>query len=186
MSLRNSLMPAVASGTAMMARLLVATLAFAGAYAGVGAVLPGPGGPRDAAAGNAPGEAASRATGPVRLTSAAARPAASRARPEPGTVAVTALASGAAGEDSACRRTYQATGLVTADDTGVIYHWRLLRWSDTAGRWRPYLSAPAGFSEETRTVRWRPQIVDNPGRYRVELRAQPGGTQVSEGFQVTC
>jgi hypothetical protein len=48
------------------------------------------------------------------------------------------------------------------------------------------MSASAGFADTTRPVRWRPQIVANPGWYRVEIKVQPGGTYRSEGFEVTC
>lgn len=193
MRMRNSLMPAAKSCGATMAKLLVATLAFTAAYAGADAVHPD-----GAAAGAGPVAATGGgAAAPVHLTPASTRALAVKnagdagdagdaARPEPGTVAVTATPDGSDADDPVCRRTYHARGLVTPTDGIAIYHWRLLRWSDTAKRWRAYMSAPAGFTGDIRTVHWRPQIVANPGWYRVELKVQPGGTYRSRGFHVSC
>jgi len=183
MRMRNNLMPAAASCGATVAKLLVATLAFTAAYVGVDAAYPIGG-----AAGAGPvADAGGGAAAPVHLTPATARPLAvtDEARPKPGTVAVTA-APGARAPGSVCRRTYHARGLVVATGGFAVYHWRLLRWSPAVKRWRPYLAAPAGFTGDTRTVHWRPQIVANPGWYRVELKVQPGGTYTSPGFRVTC
>lgn len=149
---------------------LAAAFALTAAYLGAGTAHPA-----DRAAvpwGAAPGQAAAEAV-PV------------PARPKPGTVAVTAVPRSRAA-DSLCRRTYHARGLVTATGGIAVYHWRLLRWSPAAKRWRPYLAAPPAFTGDTRTVHWRPQIVANPGWYRIELRVRPGGTAYSKGFRVTC
>jgi len=150
---------------------LAAALALTAAYLGAGTAHPA--GPAAAVPrGAAPGQAAAKAA-PV------------PARPKPGTVAVTAVPRPRAA-DPLCRRTYHARGLVTATGGVAVYHWRLLRWSPAAKRWRTYLAAPPAFTVNTRTVRWRPQIVANPGWYRVELRVRPGGTAYSKGFRVTC
>jgi hypothetical protein len=143
--------------------------------------------PIGGAAGAGPvADAGGGAAAPVHLTPATARPLAVKdeARPKPGTVAVTAAPGDA--DDPVCRRTYRARSVVAPADGVAVYHWRLLRWSDVSKRWRAYMSAPAGFTGDTRTVQWRPQIVANPGWYRIELKVQPGGTYTSPGFRVTC
>ena len=81
---------------------------------------------------------------------------------------------------------HTARRLILATGGFAVYHWRLLRWSPAVKRWRPYLAARPAFTGDTRTVHWRPQIVANPGWYRVELRVRPGGTALSKGFRVTC
>jgi len=211
MSVRDGLRTAVRSGGATAAKLTVAALAFAAVYGGAGTVHPTgeASAPARAATDGATGEATRGATGgakesapqsaKVRLVTAQARPpvrsTADETRPEPGKITVSAVPVGAGragggssggAADSACRRAYRAQALVPAADGVAVYHWRLQRWSETSRTWRPYLSAPAGFTDTTRPVRWRPPIVANPGWYRVEIRIQPGGTYLSEGFEVTC
>lgn len=203
MSVRDGLRTAVRSGGATAAKLTVAALAFAAVYGGAGTVHPTgeASAPARAATDGATGGAKEAATEgvKVRLVTAQARPpvrsTADETRPEPGKITVSAVPVGAGragggssggAADSACRRAYRAQALVPAADGVAVYHWRLQRWSETSRTWRPYLSAPAGFTDTTRPVRWRPPIVANPGWYRVEIRIQPGGTYLSEGFEVTC
>lgn len=180
MGKHERLVPAAATGAAGPSRRtlgraafrpLAAILALAAAYIAAGVAHPAEGAP------GASGRAAAHARPPA----AAGGPV----RPKPGTVAVTA-APGARAPGSVCRRTYHARGLVVATGGFAVYHWRLLRWSPAVKRWRPYLAARPAFTGDTRTVHWRPQIVANPGWYRVELRVRPGGTAYSKGFRVTC
>ncbi len=188
MSMRDSLVPAVVGGGATAARLLIATLAFTALYAGAEAAHTASGrGSAHTAAGTSAGDTDTAGrTATVHLTSSAARPApfTAQTRPKPGLVTISAVSAGAS--EAACRRAYQAQTLITAADGGAVYHWRLQRWSDVSHTWRPYMSASAGFADTTRPARWRPQIVANPGWYRVEIKVQPGGTYRSEGFEVTC
>jgi hypothetical protein len=156
-------------------KLLIASLAFAGAYGGVEATR---------AATPAAAPPAPRTTIVLSALSARAMPAESTRVPEAGMISVAAV-EGAAG----CTRTYHAQSVIDPQDTGVavMYDWRLLRWSTATREWRPYsASGSAGFMGKGRAVAWHPRIVDNPGLYRVELSVARKGVVVSEHFRVTC
>ncbi|MEO3813100.1 hypothetical protein ABGB17_29205 [Sphaerisporangium sp. B11E5] len=172
MDARGGLVPALWSGTSTAVKLLIASLAFAGAYTGVGAT-------RDAAT---PPAAAAPTQRTTVVLSAQAMPAEEARVPVPGVISV------AAAEGTGCARTYHAQSVIEPDGTGaaVLYDWRLWRWSTGTREWLPYTSsAPAGFVGPGRAVAWHPRIVDNPGLYRVEL-AVDGEAVVSEKFRVTC
>jgi hypothetical protein len=172
----DSLVPIMASGTATAFKLLVATLAFSGAYFGVTATQSATGSVKDAAA-----------TGtPIRTVVLSARslPVEARRVPDAGMVTV-----GASGADGSCVRTYHAESVIDPGAGGdpVIYNWRLFRWSPTSRAWKTYLySGTAGFMGRQRTVEWYPRVVDNPGWYRVELAVTGKGTIISEKFQISC
>ncbi|MFC6085059.1 hypothetical protein [Sphaerisporangium aureirubrum] len=171
MNTRGGLVPAIWSGTSTAVKLLIASLAFAGAYSGVEAT-------RVAAA----PPAAAPASRTVIQLSAQAMPAESVRVPETGVISV------AAAEGTGCTRTYRAQSVIDprGADTAVLYDWRLLRWSTATRQWRPYTaSSPAGFLGAGRAVAWHPRIVDNPGLYRVELSVA-GEVMLSEKFRVSC
>ncbi|MEW9551275.1 hypothetical protein [Nonomuraea sp. NPDC050783] len=169
----------LAAGTANAAKLFVAALAFTSAYVGLSAY------------GNA-----GSATGPEHTVTLSARevpvarpltgPAAAHAPAvgQAGEVSVAALADGAAG----CAKSYVARSLLAepAPGQGVLYRWRLSRWSPATGTWRTYLSEHGGFAAARRAVEWRPRITGNPGWYRVEVSADGAGTVTSPRFQVSC
>jgi hypothetical protein len=171
----GSLVPIMASGTATVFKLLVATLAFTGAYFGVAATQGATPPERDAA---------SAAGVRTVILSAQSMPVEAKHIPQAGMVTVGASDAGAA-----CERTYHAQSVIDPGPSGdpVIYDWRLFRWSPAAHKWRTYLfSGTAGFVGGQRTVEWHPRVTDNPGWYRVELTVSGKGAVVSEKFQVSC
>ncbi|MFC4586175.1 hypothetical protein [Sphaerisporangium corydalis] len=165
------------SGTATAFKLLVATLAFAGAYFGVTTT-------RSAAE---PDHGTTLVAGtPVRtvVLSARSMPVEARHIPQAGMVTVAAATATAS-----CGRTYHAQAVIDPGPSGdpVVYGWRLQRWSVSAHEWRSYLfSGTDGFMGAQRTVEWYPRVVDNPGWYRVELTVAGKGGVLSEKFQITC
>ncbi|MEV4092239.1 hypothetical protein [Streptosporangium saharense] len=175
MSPRGSLTPVVASGTASVVKLLVATLAFVGAYVGIEA----PGTPvvpaRAAGSGSVQVETVVLSSRSMQETTAQA--------PAEGTVVVT---PGTAG--GSCDRPYQARSVVgnPHPDRTVSYGWRLQRWSATSQSWRTYLSGGSGFTGGSQTVEWQPRVVDNPGWYRVTLSVPGRPSAHSARFHVSC
>ncbi|MEU8383525.1 hypothetical protein [Streptosporangium sp. NPDC048865] len=213
MSPRSSVAPVVASGTASAVKLLVATLAFAGAYFGVEATYGAPAPAPAVATAQAPArtvELSSRAmpaaeqvrTGTERVSTGAeqARGAVERVSAAgevpaagevgaagkvllPGTVTVSAL--DALGP---CDKPYQAESVIGNDDprATVSYGWRLERWSPGTRRWQAYLGTGSGFGGESQAVEWQPRIVNNPGWYRVVLSVPGDAPLRSEKFLVSC
>ncbi|MEV0757621.1 hypothetical protein [Streptosporangium sp. NPDC050280] len=187
MSPRSSVAPVVASGVASALKLLVATLAFAGAYLGVEAAY---GTPAQVTAG-----APAQAQAPVRTVELSSRsmPATERVPATvervsatimtPGTVTV-----GAIDALGPCDRPYQAQSLVESDDprATVSYGWRLERWSPGVRRWQAYLGTGSGFTGESQVVEWQPRVVNNPGWYRVVLSVSGEAPLRSERFLVSC
>jgi hypothetical protein len=220
MSPRSSVVPVLASGAASAAKLLVAILAFTGAYVGVEASQ------------SAPVDARRPETGPhvqsitltsrvlpITTTSAAAKantdgatsaaakakadgatPAAAKAKTD-GTKAGGAATSAAAGRVPAadevtiqvtavappCDKELRVRSLIANPDpeSTVTYGWRLERWSAAAKEWKIYLAGHSGFAGEGKVVEWHPNVVGNPGWYRVELVTDAGRTH-SERVQVSC
>lgn len=194
MSPRSSVAPMVASGTASAVKLLIATLAFAGAYLGVEATYGTPARVPAGAAAQAPVrtvELSSRSMPATEQVPAAGRvPAADKITDKAtdkvaarGTVTVSAL--DALGP---CDRPYQARSVVDNDDprATVSYGWRLERWSPGTRRWQTYLGTGSGFGGESQTVEWQPRIVNNPGWYRVVLSVSGDTPLRSEKFLVSC
>ncbi|MFI6175695.1 hypothetical protein ACIA8R_09190 [Nonomuraea sp. NPDC051191] len=163
----------LAGGTANAVKLLVAALAFTSAYVGVSAY-----------------SSAGSDTGPARTVTLSARelpitaPARQSAPARAGEIALSALPDATPG----CGKSFLARGLLVNPRPGttVLYRWRLSRWSPAARTWRTYLVDHSGFAAGSRNVEWQPQITGNAGWYRVELIARPGGTVMSERFQVSC
>ncbi|WP_344878019.1 hypothetical protein [Nonomuraea antimicrobica] len=157
------------SGTANAAKLLVAALAFTGAYAGFTAY----------------GNATSTARPATSITLSAQElpvkaPVQQLAAPATaGRLTLSVMTGGGPG----CAKTYAARTLIT--DPG-FYRWRLVRWSPADKSWRTYLSDHDGFGTGGRAAEWRPRISGNPGWYRVELTADGGRTVRSDRFQVSC
>ncbi|ACZ90306.1 hypothetical protein [Streptosporangium roseum] len=173
MSPRSSVAPVVASGTASVVKLLVATLAFTGAYAGVETS-------RGASA-QAPASAAAQAQ-PVTLSSKS-MPATTVEAPAAGTIAVSALTV-----SRPCHRPYLIQSVVDnpRPDSAVSYGWRLQRWSTATRTWRTYLTSHSGFAGRSQTAEWQPSVVDNPGWYRAELSVSGGTRLRSAKFLVSC
>ncbi|MCG5212663.1 hypothetical protein [Streptosporangium sp. KLBMP 9127] len=183
MSPRSSVAPVVASGTANAVKLLVATLAFAGAYAGVvtsgGATV-----------------GARETGGPVQTLRLTAHvlpmPAATGERatagrvPEPGEITVTTSTTSTT--SSSCDKELHVRGLVANPDPAdtVLYGWRLQRWSPAGRTWKSYLAARSGFIGESKVVEWRPNVVRNPGWYRVKLSVTGTAGTYSDRFQLSC
>lgn len=179
MNLRSGVAPVMASGTASAVKLLVATLAFAGAYLGVGATY-------DASV-QAPAGAVAGAVkeAPARIVvlSSRALPVGTERSPAAGAVTV-----GPVEALGPCDRPYRAQAVVGDDDlrATVSYGWRLERWSPGSRRWRAYLSTSAGFTGGSQLIEWQPRIVNNPGRYRVVLSVDGEAPLHSERFLVSC
>ncbi|GII84375.1 hypothetical protein Ssi03_23650 [Sphaerisporangium siamense] len=178
------LVPVVMSGTATVFKLIVASLAVAGAYFGAAAVGPAVG----TAKGTAEGTAAGRPAVKTVTLSSRAMPAEDTRLPRPGVVT-----AALAGAGPSCHRVYHVQSVIDAAGEPIVYEWRLARWSPSARAWRTYLvSATAGFMGGQRTVEWYPRVVGNPGRYRAELSIRSGAdagprrTVTGEGFQVSC
>jgi len=187
MNLRSGVAPVMASGTANAVKLLVATLAFAGAYLGLGAGYDASvQAPAGTAAGTEAGTAADVVEGaPVRIVvlSSRALPATTEQRPAAGTVTVGPIEA-----LGPCDRPYRAQAVVGNDDprATVSYGWRLERWSPGSRSWRAYLGTSAGFTGESQLVDWQPRIVNNPGWYRVVLSVSGEAPLRSERFLVSC
>ncbi|WP_131815397.1 hypothetical protein [Thermostaphylospora chromogena] len=179
MNRRSCMIPVVASGAATMIKLLVAALAFAGAYVGVKAG-------RDTF-----GQGRADTSAPARTITLNSTPTAvahvpflgnAGERAEEGVVDVRVRAAPSA---SACVLRARALLANPAPGTTLLYEWRLLRWSDTTGAWKPYLSFSGGFAGERRTLEWEPRVPDAPARYRVELVAEDGHA-IRDELRVTC
>ncbi|MFB9880224.1 hypothetical protein ACFFMN_19965 [Planobispora siamensis] len=175
MSPRSRVTPVLASGTASVVKLLVATLAFAGAYVGVEA--------SENASGQARANAADSRVETVNLSSDALSVPATETL-KSGTVTVSAIVATAQG----CDKPYKVQSVIDNEDPEdiVSYGWSLERWSPAAKKWRTYLTADSGFTGRTRVVEWQPRIVGNPGWYRVKLSVTDQGVLNSEKFQVSC
>jgi hypothetical protein len=180
MSTRSTVMPTLASGTATAVKLLVATLAFAGAYVGVEASNAASG---HASAASAPGAHRSDAAR-TRTLSARAVPIESARRPRPGTVSVSASSMEESGER--CDRVFRVESVVNGSADSTQYAWRLMRWSGVSHKWQTYMTSQAGFAGATRAVEWHLHIVGNPGWYKIELAVYPKGTYGSDRFMVSC
>lgn len=163
---RSSMVPIMASGSATVVKLLIATLAVTGAYA--------------------PFTTGAFADPPAQVTilSARAEPAPAERAPEEA-AKVGAVTVSPIGDDNGCDRTYRASSVIDSDGSGISYGWRLLRWSAVSNTWHTYLSAQSGFAGPSRTVQWRSRIVDNPGTYRVQLDVGAQSFK-SDKFRVTC
>ncbi|MGS2644012.1 hypothetical protein [Streptosporangium sp. LJ11] len=193
MSPRSSVAPMVASGTASAVKLLVATLAFAGAYLGVEATHGTQARIPAGAAAQAPVrtvELSSRSMPATeRVPAATERVSATSEVPAAGTVTapgtVTVSVLDALGP---CDRLYQVRSVVGNDDprATVSYGWRLERWSPGTRRWQTYLGTGSGFGGESQTVEWQPRIVNNPGWYRVVLSVSGDAPLRSKKFLVSC
>jgi hypothetical protein len=88
--------------------------------------------------------------------------------------------------DTGCTRTYRARTLLLnpRPGDGVMYGWRLARWSPAAKTWRTYLADHSGFAGAEDAAEW--ELSAPPGWYRVELSVEGGKTIKSDRFQVSC
>ncbi|MEV7008073.1 hypothetical protein [Streptosporangium sp. NPDC051022] len=201
MSPRGSVAPVVASGTASVVKLLVATLAFTGAYVGVEAS-------RTASAGagaEAPAQTVTLSSKAVPDSTAqdtslqkavfqntaaqdtvaqdtVAQDGAARV-PAVGTVTVSPVT-----ESEPCDKPYRFQSVIDNPhpERAVSYGWRLQRWSEGSRSWRTYLSGNSGFTGRRQTVEWQPHVVDNPGWYRATLSVSGAPSLRSEKFRVSC
>jgi len=165
----------MASGAATAIKLLVATLAFAGAYVGVEATWNTPAPP--------PAKSQPQTRTLTLRPSPAAGTAGLPARPARSGVLDVAVTPGASCDHQIVARTL----LVNPDPSGtLLYGWRMQRWSTTADAWKTYLTANSGFTGDRRTAEWEARVVANPGWYRVELTTRGGEPIRSERFQVAC
>ncbi|NRQ36789.1 hypothetical protein HII36_33870 [Nonomuraea sp. NN258] len=167
----------LASGTANAAKLFVGALAFTSAYVGFSAY---------GNAGSAQEAHTAAAQQPVRTVTLSAREmpitVPVERPPVAGELTVNAV-TGAA--DTGCTRTYLArTLLLNPAGEGVMYGWRLARWSAATQTWRTYLVDHAGFSGAEDAAEW--EVSASPGWYRVELSVKGGKTIKSDRFQVSC
>lgn len=158
----------LSTGTTTTLKLFVGALAFTSVYVGVSAY---------GTANSAPAEAHT-----VTLA-AQSMPITTPIAAVPGEISV---AGGAT--EAGCSKTMVARSVLVNAKPGetVLYGWRLARWNATTKQWRSYLSDYAGFAAASRTVKWEPRIVSNPGWYRIELAVQDGKTIRSDRFQVSC
>ncbi|MER6175241.1 hypothetical protein [Streptosporangium sp. NPDC001681] len=181
MGSRSSVAPVVASGTASVAKLLVATLAFTGAYLGVETAYGT--GARTPAGTESTAGTATRAPARTVVLSSQSVPATTEQAPVAGEVTVSELDA-----FGPCDRPYRVQGVVGNDDprAAVSYGWRLERWSSKTHRWYAYLGTGSGFTGEAQTVEWQPRIVNNPGWYRAVLSVSGDAPLRSEKFRVTC
>ncbi|GAA3131778.1 hypothetical protein [Streptosporangium carneum] len=180
MSPRGSVTPVVASGTASVVKLLVASLAFAGAYVGVEASRTASVPARASvtagtAAGGTPVET-------VVLSSKSMQDTTEQA-PARGTILVSPVTG-----SRECDRPYRIQSVIDNPNPArtVSYGWRLQRWSEGSRTWRTYLSGNSGFTGRRQTVEWQPRVVDNPGWYRATLSVSDGTTLRSAKFRVNC
>jgi hypothetical protein len=186
---RSSMAPVVASGAANVVKLLVATLAFTGAYVGVEAS-------QNASVRARLGVDAEAPVHTVAL-SAESLPAVTRS-------AVTGSPTGAATAEKipavgtvtvsevtalgACDKPYRIQSVIgnAHPEKAVSYGWGLQRWSPSTRSWRPYLSMHSGFIGKSQTVRWEPRVVKNPGWYRAVLSVSGDTPLRSKKFLVSC
>ncbi|GGS79041.1 hypothetical protein GCM10010156_42260 [Planobispora rosea] len=156
-------------------KLLVATLAFTGAYVGVEASRDASGEARANAAAGAPVQTVTLSAESVPVTTGTV--------PAAGTVTV-----GAITDTQGCAKPYRVQSVIENADPEktVSYGWRLERWSVSGKSWRVYMASGSGFTGRSRTVEWEPRIVNNPGWYRVKLSVDGGDVLLSEKFQVSC
>jgi len=195
MSPRSSVMPIVASGTVNMAKLLIATMAVAGAYVGAQATQSEPGGvpvissavptaPAKSTGSTAAASAASTtgafADRPTRVMTLTTPADETDAVPRPGTVEVTMTPGG-----TGCERTYRVRTVIGSAGSDTSYGWQIQRWNSATGEWQPYFASRSGFTGGPRAVEWRPRIGGNPGRYRVRLDVASRSYE-SATFQITC
>ncbi|GAA2876469.1 hypothetical protein GCM10010517_37650 [Streptosporangium fragile] len=190
MSPRSSVAPVVASGTASVVKLLVATLAFTGAYLGVESTRGDSTQAGRGPAAQAPvrtvilsSESMPATTEEAAAAATAPEPPARRA-PAKGVVTVSKLTA-----SGSCTRPYRIRSVVGGDDpkAAVSYDWRLERWSPASRDWRIYLTASSGFTGGRQTVEWQPRVVNNPGWYRAVLSVSGKRTPLrSEKFLVSC
>ncbi|GAA4594392.1 hypothetical protein GCM10023194_61150 [Planotetraspora phitsanulokensis] len=191
-------MPIMVGGAANIAKLLVATMAVAGAYVGAQASQAEPGdvpalssvtpSGSTSSGSSTTGAFADRPTRVMTLTTRADEAeatnlttgAAPEAAPAPGTVTVTAMPGGAD-----CERTYRVRTVIDSDGSGVSYAWQVVRWNTSTREWQPYFASRSGFTGGPRAVEWRPRIDGNPGRYRVRLDVGSRSYE-SAAFQVAC
>ncbi|MDP9849931.1 hypothetical protein [Streptosporangium lutulentum] len=153
-------------------KLLIATLAFAGAYVGVEA--------SQGASVRAPVGVDAEAPVHTVTLSAESLPVVAEKIPTVGTITVTAL--------GACDRPYRIQSVIdnAHPEKVVSYGWRLQRWSEATRSWRPYLSAHSGFIGESQTAEWEPRVVGNPGWYRAVLAVSGEAPLRGERFFVSC
>ncbi|SNS05949.1 hypothetical protein SAMN05216276_1003136 [Streptosporangium subroseum] len=187
---RSSMAPVVASGAANVVKLLVATLAFTGAYVGVeasqnasvrarlGVDAEAPVHTVALSAGSLPAVTRSDITKPVVTGAATAEKI-----PTVGTVTVSAVTA-----LGACDKPYRIQSVIgnAHPEKAVSYGWGLQRWSPSTRSWRPYLSRHSGFIGKSQTVKWEPRVVDNPGWYRAVLSVSGDAPLRSEKFLVRC
>ncbi|MER7207610.1 hypothetical protein ABT340_11105 [Streptosporangium sp. NPDC000239] len=180
MSPRGSLTPVVASGTASVVKLLVATLAFVGAYAGIEVPRTPATTVRAVSADDASVETVELSSKSMQETTAQVQAETTLAE---GTVTVTPATEGAP-----CDRPYEARSVIgnPHPERTVTYGWRLQRWSESSRGWRTYLSGGSGFTGERQSVEWQPRIAGNPGLYRVTLSVPGRPTAHSARFRVSC
>jgi hypothetical protein len=171
-------------------KLLVATLAFTGAYVGVEAT-------HSASVQAGAGVDAEVPVRAVILSSgslpAATEPAATERVttesetneeiPKVGTVTVSAITG-----SGACDKPYRIRSVIDNDhpDNVVSYGWGLQRWSPATQSWRPYLGMHSGFIGRSQTVEWEPRVVNNPGWYRAVLSVSGDAPLRGEKFLVSC
>jgi hypothetical protein len=193
MSPRSSVAPVVASGTASAVKLLIATLAFAGAYLGVDAThgtraqVPAGAPVRTVELSSRSMPATEQVPAPVEQVLATGRIPATGEVPA-GKVMAGTVTVGAIDALGPCDRPYQARSVVGNDDPRdtVSYGWHLERWSPGLRRWQTYLGTWSGFTGESQTVEWQPRVVNNPGWYRVVLSVSGDAPLRSERFLVSC
>ncbi|GAA4234928.1 hypothetical protein FHR32_000986 [Streptosporangium album] len=199
MSPRSSVAPVVASGTASVVKLLVATLAFTGAYVGVEAS-------HNASVQAAPASVTTRTT-QTRTTQTRTTPARIVRAQTVGTRAVslptesksessTAARAAVAGAITVaplagsrpCEKTYLVQSVIDnpRPESAVSYGWRLQRWSPATRNWRTYMITNSGFAGRSRSAKWQPSVIDNPGWYRAELSVSGGARLHSGKFLVSC
>ncbi|MEU0517229.1 hypothetical protein [Streptosporangium sp. NPDC006007] len=196
MSPRSSVVPIVASGTASVVKLLVATLAFTGAYMGVEASQGASAGARagitadtPATAGTTAGMAEDTVAPPWTAAGAPERTVVlSYASAEISTVAAGTVTVIPLPAPEPCDRPYRVQSVVDNPhpDGVVSYDWRLQRWSRDTRAWRTYLSGNSGFTGGSQVVEWRPHVVGNPGWYRVTLSISGAPALRSAKFLVSC
>ncbi|MGJ6960436.1 hypothetical protein ACSDR0_00885 [Streptosporangium sp. G11] len=193
MSPRSSVAPVVASGTASAVKLLIATLAFAGAYLGVDATygiqaqVPAGASVRTVELSSRSMPSTAQVPAPADQVLATGRVPATGV-PAAGKVTAGTVTVSAVDALGPCDRPYQAQSVVGNDDPRdtVSYGWHLERWSPGLRRWQTYLGTWSGFTGESQTVEWQPRVVNNPGWYRVVLSVSGDTPLRSEKFLVSC
>ncbi|WP_371783815.1 hypothetical protein [Streptosporangium subroseum] len=190
---RSSMAPVVASGAANVVKLLVATLAFTGAYVGVeasqnasvrarlGVDAEAPAHTVALSAESLPAVTRSAVTGSP--TGASTGASTAEKIPAVGTVTVSAITP-----LGACDKPYRIQSVIgnAHPEKAALYGWGLQRWSPSTRSWRPYLNMHSGFIGKSQTVRWEPRVVDNPGWYRAVLSVSGDAPLRGEKFLVSC